>query len=113
MTAQQRRERLPNRRKHRMITFDYDGRRFTACFGLHTDDRVGEVFLDCDRPDSLTAALARDAAILASLAIQHGAPIATIRKALTKGSDGLASGPLGRALDLLDGDSQMKGARHE
>src|ERR1700722_16408699 len=96
------RERLPNRRRQSLITFIHEGRRFTAGFGHHLDGRVGEIFLDSDRQGSLSAALARDAAVLASLALQHGATLSTIRKALTRGSDGRAAGPLGRALDLLE-----------
>jgi hypothetical protein len=76
INASPRRERLPNRREQRLVAFEYEGRAFTAGSGVFPDGRIGEVFLDCDRPDSLTAALARDA-----------------------GSDGRAAGPLGRALD--------------
>jgi ribonucleoside-diphosphate reductase alpha chain len=96
------RQPLPNRREQQLIDFDFEGRRFTVAFGQYSDGRIGEVFLDCDRPDSLSGALARDAAVLTSLAIQHGAAISTIKKALTRNSDGRAAGPLGGALDLLD-----------
>jgi hypothetical protein len=34
-------------------------------------------------------------------AVQHGCDVDTLRKAPTRNSDGLASGPLARALDLL------------
>ena len=44
---------------------------------------------------------ARDAAVAASLLLQHGCQVDTLRKALTRNSDGSASGPLSRALDLL------------
>jgi hypothetical protein len=37
----------------------------------------------------------------ASLLLQHGCCVHTLRKALTRNSDGSASGPLARALDLL------------
>jgi hypothetical protein len=43
---------------------------------------------------------ARDAAV-ASLLLQHGYHVDTLRKALTRNSDGSASGPLANALDLL------------
>lgn len=98
----QRRRRLPNRRGAELIDFNHEGRRFTATFGHDADGHLAEILLDCDRPDSLSAALARDAAILASLALQHGAPLSTLRRALTRDHLGLAAGPLGRALDLLD-----------
>jgi hypothetical protein len=44
---------------------------------------------------------ARDAAVAASLLLQHGCHVDTLRKALTRNSDGSASGALARALDLL------------
>jgi hypothetical protein len=39
--------------------------------------------------------MARDAAILTSICLQHGASTETIRHALTRNSNGSASGPLG------------------
>ena len=45
--------------------------------------------------------VARDAAIAASLLFQYGCPVDKLRKALTRNSDGSASGPLAHALDLL------------
>jgi hypothetical protein len=44
---------------------------------------------------------ARDAAVAASLLLQHGCHLDTLRRALTRNSDGSASGPLAHALDLL------------
>jgi hypothetical protein len=42
---------------------------------------------------------ARDSAIVLSFALQHGADIESIRKALSRDSRGRALGPLGAALD--------------
>ena len=95
------RQPLPNRREQQLIDFDFEGRRFTVAFGQYSDGRIGEVFLDRDRPDSLSGARPVTQQTT-SLAIQHGAAISTIKKALTRNSDGRAAGPLGRALDLLD-----------
>jgi hypothetical protein len=44
---------------------------------------------------------ARDSAITASIAMQFGADIETIRKALCRDALGRAVGPLGAALDML------------
>jgi hypothetical protein len=54
----------------------------------------------------LTAARrsARDAAIVFSIAVQHGADPEVIRRALCRNSDGSASGSLGMALDLIAAD---------
>jgi hypothetical protein len=46
---------------------------------------------------------ARDAAIACPIALQFGADVETIRKALCRDSPGNASGPLGMALDLVAG----------
>jgi hypothetical protein len=43
----------------------------------------------------------RDAAICCTFALQFGADIETIRKALCRGSHGRLSGPLGAALDPI------------
>jgi len=49
---------------------------------------------------------ARDAAILLSFALQHGADINEIRKALCRNSSGRALGLIGRALDILTGEAK-------
>jgi hypothetical protein len=53
--------------------------------------------------------MARDAAILTSICLQHGASVETIRHSLTRNSDGSASGPLGVVLDLLAPASDRPG----
>jgi hypothetical protein len=99
------RERLPARR--RCETFDFDvpagaaTLRYTASIGRYPDGRVGEVFLTNHKAGSGADVNARDAAIAASFALQHGADIEDIRKALCRETDGRASGPLGAALDLI------------
>ena len=45
--------------------------------------------------------MARDCAVVTSLALQHGAPLDTIRKALTRLDNNEAAGPLGKAIDML------------
>jgi hypothetical protein len=51
---------------------------------------------------------ARDSAIVCSIAIQFGADVETIRKALCRDSHGRASGPLGAALDIIARDNQCR-----
>jgi hypothetical protein len=57
-----------------------------------------EIFLSTNKHGDTNA---RDAAIAASLLLQHGCPLDTLCRALTRNSDGSASGPLAHALDLL------------
>jgi hypothetical protein len=75
--------------------------RYTATVGYYPDGRIGELFLNNHKSNSTADTNARDAAIAFSFAVQHGADIEDIRKALCRESNGRASGPLGAALDLL------------
>ena len=69
--------------------------------GLYPDGRVGEIFLSAEHANSLLDVLAHDAAILASLALQYGAPLDEIRHALKRDSRGVAASPIGAALDKI------------
>ena len=98
MTA---RARLPERRHSENFTFEVDGLRYTATVAWFPDGRIGELFLSNHKSNSAADTNARDAAITFSIAVQHGADPEVIRRALSRDSRGLATGPLGRALDLL------------
>jgi len=89
------RKNLPNRRLAE--TFG----RYTVTVGRFPDGRIGEVFLSNHRINSAADTNARDSAIVCSIALQFGADLEVIRKALCRDSHGRASGPLGAALDLL------------
>jgi hypothetical protein len=92
------RERLPNRRLSEVVDFQHGGRKWTATISRFSDGRIGEVFLDTPKA-STVGELAADAAIVASLALQCGCPIETLRHALADRS----AGPLGAALGLVNG----------
>jgi hypothetical protein len=96
------RERLPNRRACESFEFSHAGHRFTASAGSYRDGRPAEIFLSSDKPGSATEAIARDAAVTVSIALQFGADLETIRQALTKDNDGGPATLLGAALDKLD-----------
>ena len=101
------RERLPNRRLSETFDFEYAGLVYAATASWFPDGRLAEGFLNNYKAGSQADTSARDAAITLSLALQHGADIETIRKALCRDSRGRASGPLGAALDrLADGNAQ-------
>lgn len=96
------RKRLPQRRAHELLDFEHCGHRYTAGIGRFEDGRLAEVFLNVPgRVGSAIEAMARDAATLASIALQYGAPPETLRRALTRNTDGTAGGPLGAILDLM------------
>jgi hypothetical protein len=98
MTA---RERLPNRRECESFEFRYAGMAFICSAGFYPDGRIAEIFLSSHKPGSPIEAIARDAAVTVSIALQFGVPIETIHSALTKDHDGSAATVLGAALDKL------------
>lgn len=95
------RHRLPNRRPAISTSFERDGASFEMTAGYYPDGRVGEVFVNADRANSLLDFLMSDAAILASLALQYGAPLDEIRHALKRDVRGQAASPIGTALDRI------------
>jgi|SRR5579862_3751216 len=96
------RDRLPDRREHTLVSFTTsDGFRYTAGLGYFEDGRLAEIFLNAEKIGTAIETAARDSAVVASLALQHGVPPDTIRHALTRNGNGEASGPLGTLLDLL------------
>ena len=93
------RQRLPNRRRCESFAFSHAGLDFTATVGFHWDGRIAEIFLSSHKPGSPIEAIARDAAVTVSIALQFGVPIETIRGALTKDHDGGPATLFGTALD--------------
>jgi hypothetical protein len=95
------RQRLPNRRGHELLDFEHGGIRYTAGVGRFEDDTLAEIFLNTAKQGTAIDVNARDAAVAASLLLQHGCSVDTLSQALTRNGDGSGSGPLARALDLL------------
>jgi ribonucleoside-diphosphate reductase alpha chain len=101
MTISQPRARLPNRRPAETFELTVAGLRYTATVGRFADGRVGEIFLTNHKTNSAADSAARDSAIVFSIAVQSGADVESIRKAICRDGRGRASGPLGAVLDLL------------
>lgn len=97
------RERLPNRRAAETFDVSANGVRYRVTIGRFADGRLAEIFISNSKQGSHSDTNARDAAVLCSLALQYGAPLDTIRKALMRDAQGRASGVLGVALDMLAG----------
>lgn len=60
-----------------------------------------EVFISAPKVGSATEGIARDGAVLLSLALQHGVPLATIQGAITRDASGAPSSAIGAVVDLL------------
>ena len=97
------REKLPNRRPLETVKFQHGNFSYFASIGyeVHTG-AVREVFLQTGKSGTELEAMARDAAILISLALQSGALLDDMRNAITRLDNGEAAGPVGRLLDLLN-----------
>jgi hypothetical protein len=96
------RARLPNRRPAETFEFQCGPHRYIATVGYYPGtDRLAEIFLGNGRAGSELDAAAKDSAVVASIALQHGVAAETIRRALLRDPRGVAASPLGAALDLL------------
>jgi len=95
------RQRLPNRRGSLTFGLEAGGLAFVASASQFSDGTLGEIFLQNHKVNSTAGIMAADAAIAASLALQFGCPLETLRKALCRDARGNATGPLGVALDML------------
>ena len=109
------RTRLPNRRPSMTATLEAAGQTFDASIGFDTEDQPREVFLRTARDGSQLNALLADAAVVISVALQHGITPAALAKSVGRIPGGAISptdldhprperapaSPIGRALDLL------------
>lgn len=95
------RQRLPDRRASQSFEIEVSGRRYKCTASFFADGKLGEVFLSNNKSGSDSDCAARDSAVVASIALQYGAPLDVIRKALMRDSQGRPNGPLGTVLDAI------------
>ena len=99
------RKRLPNRRQAVRQEVEFDpqapnGSLCTVSIGFGDDLRPAEVFISTRKRGSTLDAFCNDAAILLSLALQHGAEVADIAHSLGRTADGRRTSVLGTAIDF-------------
>ena len=97
------RRRLLNRRPSETFAFRWRGMDYTATTGRFPDGRLAEIFLSGGKINTDSDAIARDGGVVASIALQFGAEVETLREALLRDSRGAAASPLGAALELIEG----------
>lgn len=102
------RDRLPQRRSAETIGFDHitptlATMPLVATLGFYDDGRIGEVFLYSGKVGTDLDTSLKDAAILLSFALQHGATIEAMQAAMTRNAKGDPEGVMGRLLDLIAG----------
>lgn len=95
---------LGNRRTGHNFEFSHAGLRYIASTRLAKPGAKSpaEVFLNCAKSDSEADLVARDAAVLLSVALQYGVPLSALAtSALGRDADGVPSSPIGKLLDIL------------
>jgi hypothetical protein len=99
---------LPNRRSAEHFSFQCNGLRYAASIGRFPDGRLAEIFISNTKAGSHSDSAAKDSAVVASIALQFNVPLSVIRHALLRDQHGVASSPLGVALDLIDQSEDLK-----
>jgi len=92
---------LPQRRAAQTFDMRFWNQSFSVTIGFYPDGTPGEVFIDGGKTGQDIQSTARDAAVVLSLALQHGAPIEAIRHAVTRSGSGAAASILGAVVDVL------------
>ena len=95
------RAQLPTRRQSENFTFEVDGLCFTATASHFPNGDLAELFLNNHKNGAKPIPTRAMRAILLSFALQYGADVEVIRRALCRDSHDRALGPVGAALDLL------------
>jgi hypothetical protein len=92
---------LPQRRAAETFDLWFWSQPFTVTVGFYADGTPGEVFVDGGKTGQDIQNTTRDAAVVLSIALQHGTPIETIRHAVTRDSSGAAASILGAIIDRI------------
>ena len=94
---------LPMRRNCETFEIDFGGlkKSHVITVGYYSDDAPGEVFINGGKSGEQVEAIARDGAVLLSLALQHGVALDTIKHALTRDSQDQPQSIVGVVVDKL------------
>jgi hypothetical protein len=97
------RQPLPMRRRAETFELDYGGLKnsHVISVGYYDDGRVGEVFINGGKSGEVVEAIARDSAVLLSLALQYGASLDTIKHAITRDGQEQPQSIVGAVVDAL------------
>jgi hypothetical protein len=98
------RRRLPNRRNSTSLEIEHCSLRYTISYSLFDDGSLAECFINNHKRNGAADIAVRDAGILLSFCLQYGCDAATIARALSRNSDGSASGVVAAVLDKIMGD---------
>jgi len=92
---------LPQRRPAETFNLRFWNQSFSVTIGFYPDGTPGEVFIDGGKTGQDIQSTARDAAVVLSLALQHGVSPETIRHAVTRGASEGPASILGAVVDFI------------
>lgn len=94
---------LPQRRLSETFELRHGGKNilFAVTLSRYPDGKIGEVFISGAKAGSEIEAVARDGAVLLSIALQYNVPLKTIKHAITREQDGTPSTIVGAVIDKL------------
>lgn len=95
------RTKLPNRRASVTFTMRWQGIQYDVSIGTFDDGRAAEVFISGTKSGSDVESVSRDAAILLSLALQHGVGLDLIARAITRDHGNRAQSIVGAVIDAF------------
>jgi ribonucleoside-diphosphate reductase alpha chain len=105
---------LPQRRRCETFEMAFGGltKGHTITVGVFEDGSLGEVFISGGKSGEMVEAIARDGAVLLSMALQHGVSLDTIKHSITRDSFGRPLSIVGAVVDQLKGADHERSAHH-
>jgi hypothetical protein len=95
------RKTLPLRRHCETFDIGYNSTQYTISVGLYENQEVAEVFITGAKAGSEFEAVARDAAVVLSIALQYGVPVHVLAHSITRNIDETPRTIMGAVLDEL------------
>jgi len=95
------RQKLENRRHHEVFTFEHWGQKYHAGVGRDSRGEIREVWINAGKTGEQLETLARDSAVILSIALQNGSLLSDLRHSITRDRHGNPQGPIGALLDAL------------
>jgi hypothetical protein len=100
------REALPQRRRSESFNLNWGGFKqdYAITIGYYDDGRIGEVFITGAKSGTPVESIARDSAVVLSIALQYGVDLETVSKAITRDAQGSPQTIVGVVIDKLLGE---------
>jgi len=100
---------LPQRRACETFDLEFGGlaRCHMVTVGNYDDGTLGEIFINAGKTGEAVEAIARDGAVLLSLALQFGVELANIRSAITRDGQGEPATIIGAVIDQLSAAAEV------